>query len=53
MKTAIVLLACLALSSCGMAKAVHTGGQTFDKYGCLSRDFKGQAPCDEAQAAKP
>lgn len=50
MKTAIALLACLVVSSCGMAKAVHTGGQTFDKYGCLARDFKGEQPCSDSGA---
>lgn len=50
MRTAIALLACLALSACGMAKAARVGAQTFDKYGCMSRDFKGQTPCDDSDA---
>jgi hypothetical protein len=49
----IALLACLTVSACGMAKAARTTGQTFDKYGCLARDFKGQAPCDPADTAAP
>ncbi|WAX93258.1 hypothetical protein N7E70_016315 [Aminobacter sp. NyZ550] len=47
----VALLACLTLSACGMAKAARTGGQTFDKYGCMARDFKGQPPCEPAEAA--
>ncbi len=55
MRIAIIILACLALSACGMAKAARVGGQTFDKYGCLARDFKGHAPCDhsDAEPGKP
>ncbi|CAI2934927.1 protein of unknown function [Aminobacter niigataensis] len=53
MKATVVLLACLAVSSCGMAKAARQTGQTFDKYGCLARDFKGQPSCDAADSATP
>ena len=53
MRTTIALLACLTLSACGMAKAARTTGQTFDKYGCLARDFKGQPPCDPGEAVTP
>jgi hypothetical protein len=49
-RIAIALLACLAFSGCGMAKAARETGQTFDKYGCLARDFKSEPPC---QAHKP
>ncbi|WP_436123018.1 hypothetical protein [Aminobacter sp. LjRoot7] len=52
-RVTIALLACLAVSACGMAKAARTGGQTFDKYGCMARDFKGQPPCDPAETAAP
>jgi hypothetical protein len=45
MRIAIALLACLAFSGCGMAKAARETGQTFDKYGCLARDFKSEPPC--------
>jgi hypothetical protein len=50
MRIAIALLACLAFSGCGMAKAARETGQTFDKYGCLARDFKSEPPC---QVDKP
>lgn len=50
-KTTIILLACLAVSSCGMAKAARQTGQTFDKYGCLARDFKGEPSCQPTDAA--
>ena len=53
MRTAIALLCCLAISGCGMAKAARETGQTFDKYGCLARDFKGQPPCEPDNAAAP
>lgn len=53
MRTAIALLSCLAISACGMAKAARETGQTFDKYGCLARDFKGQPPCKPETAAAP
>ncbi len=51
MKIAIAMLACLTLSACGMATAARETGQTFDKYGCLAREFKGQPPCDAQEAA--
>jgi hypothetical protein len=53
MRTAIALLSCLAISGCGMAKVARETGQTFDKYGCLARDFKGQPPCEPDNAAAP
>lgn len=51
----VAVLACLTVSACGMAKAARETGQTFDKYGCLARDFKGQPPCapDDSAAPKP
>jgi hypothetical protein len=45
MKTALIVLAALALAGCGAAKAARETGQIFDKYGCLARDFKGEPPC--------
>lgn len=52
-RVTIALLTCLTVSACGMAKAARTGGQTFDKYGCMARDIKGQQPCDPADSAAP
>ncbi|MBB6466713.1 hypothetical protein HNQ96_002578 [Aminobacter lissarensis] len=52
-RVTIALFACLSVSACGMAKAARTSGQTFDKYGCLARDFKGQPPCDPAESNAP
>lgn len=45
LRCAIVLLSLALLSACGAAKAARETGQVFDKYGCLSRDFKGEPPC--------
>lgn len=53
MRLAIVILSCLALSACGMAKAVNTGAKTFDKYGCMAKDFKGQPPCEAEEPGMP
>ncbi|PWJ85714.1 hypothetical protein C7441_102160 [Pseudaminobacter salicylatoxidans] len=46
MRLALLFLALLMLGGCGMGKAVSTTGKMFDKYGCMSRDFKGQDPCE-------
>ncbi len=54
MKIILAMLACLTVSACGMAKAARETGQTFDKYGCLAREFKGQPACvPDDGAAKP
>jgi hypothetical protein len=54
MRIAIALVACLAVSGCGgMAKAARETGQTFDRYGCLAKDFKGEPPCEPAETAAP
>ncbi|MHA6645118.1 hypothetical protein [Mesorhizobium sp. A623] len=41
----VVLGVSAGLSGCGMAKAYSNTGKMFDKYGCMARDIKGQAPC--------
>ncbi|WP_274627602.1 hypothetical protein [Arvimicrobium flavum] len=41
---------CLAASGCGAARAVATTGETFDRFGCLARDFKDEPPCEPAPA---
>jgi hypothetical protein len=45
MRSAILFVAALVLYGCGAGKAVRETGQLFDKYGCISRDFKGEPPC--------
>jgi hypothetical protein len=45
MKIVLLVLAALALASCGAAKAARDTGKIFDKYGCLARDFNDQPPC--------
>jgi hypothetical protein len=48
MRTAAILVLTLALSGCGlngMARAAHGTDRMFDKYGCLSRQLKGEEPC--------
>ena len=45
MRVALVLVLAFTLSGCGMSKAVRETGQTFDKYGCLAKELKGEAPC--------
>lgn len=50
MTRAVVLIVALALTGCGMGRAVHQTGQIADKYGCLSRELKGEAPCQPEAA---
>lgn len=42
-----MILMAVLLSACGAAKAARETGQTFDKYGCMARDLKGEKPCEE------
>jgi hypothetical protein len=49
----VALLTCLTVSACGMAKAARETGQTFDRYGCLAKDFKGESPCEPKPADAP
>ncbi|MBX8802706.1 hypothetical protein HBA92_18395 [Ochrobactrum sp. MR28] len=44
-RAATFLIAVLILASCGAGKAVMDTGKSFDRYSCMSRDFKGQSPC--------
>ncbi|GHC68017.1 hypothetical protein GCM10010136_12690 [Limoniibacter endophyticus] len=41
----LLLTVALLVSACGAGKAVQTAGESFDRAGCLSREFKGQTPC--------
>jgi hypothetical protein len=49
MRYVIVLLALVALSGCGMARAARDTGQMFDKSGCLAKNLKSEKPCEPAQ----
>lgn len=50
-RTAVFIIALtLALTGCGMGRAVHQTGQIADKYGCLSKELKGEAPCQPEAA---
>lgn len=49
MRIALVLLVAAAVSGCGAGKAARDTGAMFDKYACLSREFKGQPPCPAPQ----
>jgi len=42
-----LIFVCLAalLTGCGAARTARETGQMFDKYGCLSKELKGEAPC--------
>jgi hypothetical protein len=39
------LAGALLLAGCGAGNAVRETGQTFDKYACLARAWKGETPC--------
>lgn len=51
-RTAAILLLTLALSGCGMGRAAHSTAQIADKYGCLAKELKGEAPC-QPEGAQP
>ncbi len=41
----VLLILALALSGCGMGRAAYQTGRMADKYGCLAKELKGEAPC--------
>ena len=49
LKTAILILLALALCGCGAGKAVRDTAGKFDKYGCLSKEFKGEPGCGQQE----
>jgi len=44
-RTATIVILALTLCGCGMGRAVHSTGQIADKYSCLAKELKGEAPC--------
>jgi len=44
-RCAIFLFIGLALCGCGMGRAAQKTGELFDKYGCLSKELRGEKPC--------
>lgn len=48
-RAATLILAAVAVSGCGAAKAARDTGVMFDKYACLSREFRGEPPCEPVE----
>lgn len=51
-KVAVLVAAALVLTACGaggMARAVTTAGEGFDRGECLSEQFRTGKPCDQDQ----
>jgi hypothetical protein len=46
-RCAALLLIGLTLCGCGMGRAARHSGELFDKYGCLSKQLKGEKPCPQ------
>lgn len=46
----LILLLALSgmLAGCGMGAAARDTSDILDRYGCLSRDFRGDTPCEPA-----
>lgn len=48
MKTLVIVIAASMLSGCGGAgKAAINAGKGFDRFACMSRNFKGEPPCPQ------
>ncbi len=48
---AVLALTALPLAGCGgAARTAADTGKGFDRFGCMSRNFKGQTPCPPEQA---
>ncbi len=46
MKNLAILISLVVLSGCGGAgKAAMDTGKSFDRFACMSRNFKGEPPC--------
>ncbi|MFS2326848.1 hypothetical protein U2P60_15765 [Brucella sp. H1_1004] len=45
MNKVILLISLAILSGCGAGKAAMDAGKGFDRFGCMSRNMKGETPC--------
>lgn len=44
-RAVILLIAAFSLTACGAGKAAMDAGKSFDRYSCMSQNFKGKTPC--------
>ncbi|MEJ5080004.1 MULTISPECIES: hypothetical protein [unclassified Ochrobactrum] len=45
MNKVVLLMSLAVLSGCGAGKAAMDAGKGFDRFGCMSRNMKGETPC--------
>ncbi|MEJ5019588.1 hypothetical protein WH297_07520 [Ochrobactrum vermis] len=51
MKHVAILISLAVLAGCGGAsKAAMDTGKSFDRFACMSRNFKGEPPCPQPEA---
>ena len=51
MKIFAILISLAVLAGCGGAgKAAMDTGKSFDRFACMSRNFKGEPPCPQPEA---
>ena len=52
MKNVVILISLAILAGCGGAgKAAMDTGKSFDRFACMSRNFKGEPPCPQQEGA--
>ena len=52
MKNLAILISLVVLAGCGGAgKAAMDTGKGFDRFACMSRNFKGEPPCPRPEGA--
>ncbi|MCO7727730.1 MULTISPECIES: hypothetical protein [Brucella/Ochrobactrum group] len=52
MKNFAILISLAVLAGCGGAgKAAMDTGKSFDRFACMSRNFKGEPPCPQQEGA--
>ncbi|MBQ0708502.1 MULTISPECIES: hypothetical protein [unclassified Ochrobactrum] len=52
MKNLAILISLVVLAGCGGAgKAAMDTGKSFDRFACMSRNFKGEPPCPQQEGA--
>ncbi len=52
MKNFAILMSLAVLAGCGGAgKAAMDAGKSFDRFACMSRNFKGEPPCPQPEGA--